>query len=76
MVDKRADFAIGAIGAIGNYETLQIVLVMLRMPEPILNAKAPRVYSIDRLMETVLNSLKNSDYNEAYTRLFLLAQIQ
>jgi len=29
-----------------------------------------------RLMKTVLNSLIHSEYDEAYARLFLLAQIQ
>jgi len=42
-VDKRADFAIAAIG---NYEILQVTLVMFRIPETILNAKGPRVYSV------------------------------
>jgi hypothetical protein len=42
-VDKRADFAIATIG---NYQILQVTLVMLRMPESTLNDKGPRVYSI------------------------------
>jgi hypothetical protein len=42
-VDKKEDFAVAAIG---NYEILQVALVMLRMPETTLNAKGPRVYSI------------------------------
>jgi len=40
-VDERT---VLAITAIGNYESLQVRLVMLRMAETTINAKVPRVY--------------------------------